>query len=71
MTESLLEYHSRLDDLISKPDYSKLSKEDLEAMFTRLEGEINFMEYKLDKIKKRLEGMEPAFSQPWRETGIY
>ena len=68
---SLLETHVKLDELIQKTDYQGIDYETLEAMQTRLEGEINFLEYKLERIEKAMEKEaerleEPANTNAWR-----
>ena len=52
---SLLDEHTRLDHLIQRNDYQEIDYETLEAMRTRLDGEINFLEYKLERIEKAME----------------
>jgi hypothetical protein len=66
MTESLLEYHSRLEDLISRVDYGGISREDLDAMFNRLDLNIRHYQRKLSDIGRAIDKLEPAHSNAWR-----
>ena len=71
IVESILQTHTRLDHLIQRTDYQGIDYETLEAMRTRLDGEINFLEYKLERIEKAMEKeaerlAEPANTDAWR-----
>ena len=68
---SLLEEHEKLDKLIRRRDYNGIDFGTLNEMYIQLDGDIDFMQYKLKRISKAIDNEndrlnEAENSNAWR-----